>query len=140
MGPGRFHVAVAIIWEDDKILACMRADQADGASWRFPGGKVEEGETSQQACKRKVLEELGCRLSTTWLLDTVETDIDGTRLVMDCFVSMMIPGSQPVLREHADMRWLGREELGSVDWMDADRRIVRMLGEQWDAIFGTQHL
>ena len=69
------HVAAAIIQRDGLILAARRAHGMDG--WEFPGGKVEPGETSEEACRREVTEELGCKLQVMWLLDTLAYDYLG---------------------------------------------------------------
>ena len=133
-------VAAAIIEHDGKILACQRATGDYAEYWEFPGGKVEPGETSQQACKREVREELACRLSTTWLLDTFSYEYPEFHLVMDCFVCMLVPGSEPQPLEHAQMRWLAKDELLDVEWLPADNGLVRLLGTQWEAVFGNEHL
>ena len=75
------HVAAAIIQRDGLILAARRAHGMDG--WEFPGGKVEPGETSEEACRREVTEELGCKLQVMWLLDTLAYDYPEFHLVMD---------------------------------------------------------
>lgn len=87
------HVAAAIIQRDGVILAARRAHGMDG--WEFPGGKVEPGETSEEACRREVTEELGCKLQVMWLLDTLTYDYPEFHLVMDCFVCTLAPGQSP---------------------------------------------
>jgi 8-oxo-dGTP diphosphatase len=134
------HVAAAIITDGNAVLACQRGygDMKDG--WEFPGGKVKPGETSQQACRREIEEELGCRLGMVWLFSTVEHDYPDFHLSMDCFVCTLAPGSEPTMLEHEDMRWLGLGQLDSVDWLPADRDLVRDIGLAWNQIFSPEHL
>lgn len=134
------HVAAAIIQSGDRILSCQRGhgDMKDG--WEFPGGKVEDGETSEEACRREVSEELGCRLGTMWYLDTVEYDYPDFHLSMDCYVAVLAPGEKPHLREHEDARWLSQGELLDVDWLPADHDLIMRLGVMWDQIFEPEHL
>ena len=80
------HVAAAIIQHERKVFEAHRATSQCGPGWEFPGGRVEEGETSEQAVRREICEELGARLSTAWLLDTVTYDYPTFELEMDCFL------------------------------------------------------
>lgn len=134
------HVAGAIIQRDERMPAARRAHGMDG--WEFPGGKVEAGETSEEACRREVLEELGCKLQVTWLLDTLTYDYPEFHLVMDCFVCTLASGSEPVAKpgEHKELRWLGRDELLDVLWLPADQGLVKSLGLAWDQIMEPEHL
>lgn len=134
------RVAAAIIQSGERILSCQRGygDLKDG--WEFPGGKVEPGETSEQACRREIEEELGCRLGTMWYLDTVEHDYQDFHLSMDCYVAYLAPGQEPHLLEHEGARWLSQAELLDVDWLPADRGLVERIGLMWDQIFLPEHL
>lgn len=132
------HVAGAIIARDGKILAARRASGMDG--WEFPGGKLEEGETSEQALRREIREELDLELSFVWLLDTVEYDYDDFHLSMDCFVCPIASDAEPKRLEHAEFRWLSLDELLDVDWLPADHDLVRTIGVFWDQIFSPEHL
>ncbi|MDO4538349.1 MAG: (deoxy)nucleoside triphosphate pyrophosphohydrolase [Coriobacteriales bacterium] len=134
------RVACAIIWRDNLVLACKRTSSKAGAGWEFPGGQIEGDETPMQACKREVAEELSCRLSTTWLLQTLEYDYPEFHLSMDCFVSMLVPGSEPQANEHAEIRWLSRDELTEVEWLPADAELARVIGTMWDNIFMSEHM
>jgi 8-oxo-dGTP diphosphatase len=130
--------ACAIMVRDGRVFAARRGHGMDG--WEFPGGKVEEGETSEQAVAREIREELGVDLSTTWYLDTIEYDYPDFHLSMDVFVSELAPGEEPRLLEHREGRWLGRAELGDVDWLPADLSLIDRVGAMWDSIFQPSHL
>ena len=135
------EVAAAILRRDGKILICQRKEGGNcSLLWEFPGGKVEEGETGEQAVAREVREELGVRLSTTWYLDTIEYDYPDFHLSMDVFVSELAPGEEPRLLEHREGRWLDRAELGDVDWLPADLSLIDRVGAMWDSIFQPSHL
>lgn len=133
------HVAAAIIQRDGKVLSCQRGHGSMEGGWEFPGGKVEPGETAEQACRREIEEELGCRLGTLWYLDTVEYDYPDFHLSMDCFVASLAPGQEPRLLEHEGARWLSQDELPDVDWLPADRDLIERLGVYWDQIFLSEH-
>ena len=133
-------VAAAIICREGRVLAAHRATSATGPGWEFPGGKLGAGETSEEALRREVREELGLGLSTAWLLDTVRHDYPTFRLVMDCFVCMPLPGAEPVATEHDELRWLAREELLDVAWLEADVKVASILGTFWDQVFESEHL
>lgn len=136
------RVVAAVIWMDDRVYAAQRGygDMKDG--WEFPGGKVEDGETSEEACRREVMEELGCKLQVMWLLDTLHYDYPEFHLDMDCFVCTLAPGSEPVAKpgEHKEIRWLGRDELLDVLWLPADQGLIQMLGLTWGQIMESEHL
>lgn len=134
------RVAAAIIAHGNRILACRRGRGPMAGGWEFPGGKIEATEDGASACKREVFEELGCRLSTTWPLQTVEYDYPDFHLHMECFVSMLVPGDAPTLSEHTDMRWLSQEELFDVEWLPADIQLVQTIGSFWDSIFMSEHV
>ena len=133
------HVAAAIIVRGDRVLACRRGGVGPFAGgWELPGGKVREGESAFDACRREVDEELGVRVGTTYLYDTVEHDYPDFHLSMDCYVCHLRDGEEPRALEHSEMRWLSREELGDVDWLPADRDLVAGLAFAWDQVFVTE--
>lgn len=123
-------VVAAVITDGEKILATQRGygDFKDG--WEFPGGKVEECETSSQALIREIKEELDADIIVGDLLTTVEYDYPSFHLSMDCFAARLASGSGIVLLEHEAVRWLTADELDSVDWLPADLGVVELIREQ----------
>lgn len=119
-------VAAAIIVDDGKIFATQRAHGEFKDGWEFPGGKIEQGETPQQAAKREVMEELDTEIEVGELFDTVEYDYPDFHLTMYCFFCTVISGDL-VLKEHQAARWLTGETLDSVEWLPADIDLIEKL-------------
>ena len=112
-------VAAAVIRDGDRMFAAQRA----GGGWEFPGGKIEPGESPQQALIREIREELDLEIAVGASLAVLEYDYPAFHLSMQCFWCRITEGT-PVLKEHADARWLGAEDLDSVDWLPADRTLI----------------
>lgn len=106
------------------IFATQRGYGDFKGGWEFPGGKIEEGETPQEALKREIQEELDTEIEVGELIDTVEYDYPTFHLSMDCFWCEIVKGDL-VLKEHEAARWLKKDELGSVDWLPADVTLVK---------------
>ena len=122
------RVAAAVIRRGDKILATQRGYGPYKDWWEFPGGKIEAGETPQQALVREIREELDTEITVGSLAACVEYDYPEFHLSMQCFWAREA-GAGPVLREHEAARWLKREELESVAWLPADRSLILRLKE-----------
>ena len=120
------HVAAAVIRREGKIFATRRGYGPWKGGWEFPGGKIEPGETPEEAVVREIREELDVPVRVEGTAGHVEYDYPEFHLSMECLYCSL-PGGEPVLLEHEDARWLTPEELGSVDWLPADRILVQAL-------------
>lgn len=109
-----------------KFLATARGYGEFKGKWEFPGGKIEVGETSQQALVREIQEELNVKIKVCDLIDTVEFDYPKFHLSMKCFLCVIVDGAI-IFKEAEDAKWLDKNELYSVDWLPADRIIVERL-------------
>ena len=103
------RVVAAVIKDGDKIFATQRGYGDLKGGWEFPGGKIEEGETPQEALKREIMEELDTEIEVGELIDTIEYDYPDFHLSMGCYWCSVVSGDL-VLKEHEDARWLGRDE------------------------------
>ena len=123
------RVVAAVIRKDDKIFATQRGYGEFKDGWEFPGGKIEEGETPEQALTREIKEELDTEIQVGKLIDTIEYDYPKFHLSMDCFWCEIMQGGLE-LKEHEAARWLSKEELYSVDWLPADVGVVERVKEE----------
>ena len=105
------------------IFATQRGYGEFKDGWEFPGGKIEDGETPQEALKREIREELDTEIAVGELFDTVEYDYPAFHLSMDCFWCTIVSG-ELVLKEHEAARWLAEDELDSVEWLPADIEVL----------------
>lgn len=120
------NVVAAIIKENDKIFATQRGYGEFAGGWEFPGGKIEGGETPQEALVREIKEELDIKISVGELLDIVEYDYPTFHLSMKCYWATIRDG-ELVLKEHMAAKWLKKDELGTVDWLPADEGLVEKI-------------
>ena len=120
------EVVAAVIRKDDKIFATQRGYGEWKDWWEFPGGKMEPGETQEEALKREIREELSTDISVDEFLCTVEYDYPKFHLVMHCYMCSLLTDSLH-LNEHEAAKWLGREELTSVKWLPADVEVIERL-------------
>ena len=124
------HVVAAVMIHDGNILACRRASHKDApGQWEFPGGKVEGGESPQDALKREILEELSLNVEPWRLLDTSVTEVnEALSIQLECWVILL--DSFPDLKssDHDDFAWLKPEELNQYAWAKPDLPAVKKLG------------
>ena len=125
------RVVAAVIRQGDRIFATARGYGEFKGQWEFPGGKIEVGETPQQALIREIKEELDVMVSVGDLIDTIEHDYPTFHLSMDCFWCNVTEG-EIKLKEAEDARWLSKDELYSVDWLPADMGLIEKLGGVFD--------
>lgn len=108
---------------EDIIFATQRGYGEFKDGWEFPGGKIEEGETPQEALKREIMEELDTEITVGELIDTIEYDYPTFHLSMDCFWCEVVKG-ELVLKEAEAAKWLKKDELDRVDWLPADVELI----------------
>lgn len=118
------HVSAAVIREGNKIFATQRKDGAFKDGWEFPGGKIETGETPEQALIREIREELDSEIEVGSLIETVEYDYPQFHLTMECFWCRLLSVS-PKLHVHKASAWLTADTIDSVAWLPADMGLVR---------------
>ena len=111
------------------IFATQRGYGEFKGGWEFPGGKIESGETPQQALKREIMEELDTEIAVGELIDTIEYDYPNFHLSMDCFWCEIIRG-ELILKEAEDAKWLTKEHLADVKWLPADVTLIEKIGEE----------
>ena len=123
------RVVAAVIRKDDKIFATQRGYGEFKDGWEFPGGKIEEGETPEQALIREIKEELDTDINVGELIDTIEYDYPNFHLSMDCFWCDIVQGGLE-LREHEAAKWLTKENLYSVEWLPADVELIEKIKKE----------
>ena len=122
----QIEVVAAIIHHDGAYFATQRGYGEFEGMWEFPGGKIEPGESREDALKREIQEELGVDIYIKELLCTTEYDYPTFHLTMHCYLCSVASG-EIELREHKSAQWLTAETLYSVEWLPADREIIAML-------------
>ncbi len=116
------------------IFATQRGYGEFKDGWEFPGGKIEPGESPQQALRREIEEELDTEIAVGERIDTIEYDYPAFHLSMDCFWCRVVSGDL-VLLEHEAARWLAKEELDAVDWLPADEALIGKIREGMEKNF-----
>ena len=119
----KIEVVAAIILKDGQVFATQRGYGDWKGWWEFPGGKIEDGESPQEALVREIREELDAEIEVGDLLETVEWDYPAFHLTMHCFICTLKSESLH-LNEHEAAEWLTRETLHSVKWLPADEGLI----------------
>lgn len=124
------RVAAAVICDDmenpAKIFATAKGYGEFKGQWEFPGGKIEAGESSEEALVREIREELDTEIEVGALFHTIEYDYPAFHLSMDCFLAKVTAGGL-TLKEAEAARWLTRRELHEVQWLPADISLIEVL-------------
>jgi 8-oxo-dGTP diphosphatase len=121
------YVVGAVIVENGKILCAQRGpDKALPLKWEFPGGKIEEGESPQEALRREIDEEMHCKIEIGNQIEHTVYEYDFGIVHLTTFYCRLTEG-KPVLTEHASMKWLSPDELKSLDWAPADIPAIEKL-------------
>lgn len=120
------RVVAAVIRSENKIFATARGYGAFKGQWEFPGGKIEAGETPEEALAREIKEELETEIKVGSLIHTIEYDYPTFHLSMDCFWCEIVKGDL-VLKEAEDARWLTKDQLYDVKWLPADFTLIDII-------------
>ena len=131
----QIEVVAAIIRKGDKIFATQRGYGEWKDWWEFPGGKMEAGETPEEALKREIREELSTEISVDEFLRTVEYDYPKFHLTMHCYLCSLLTEALH-LNEHEAAKWLAKDELASVKWLPADLEIIKTIKEMRFIVIG----
>ncbi len=123
------HFVGAVIMHEGKVFAAQRGYGAMKDGWEFPGGKIEAGESEQQAVVREIREELDTVVEPLRCIGIVDYDYPDFHLHMPCWLCVIKEGSLHLL-EHENARWLNAEELDDVDWLSADRMILENVRQE----------
>lgn len=123
----QIEVAAAIIRKGNQFFATQRGSGEWKDYWEFPGGKIEVGESPENALYREIMEELDAKIVIEKLIQIVEWDYPDFHLTMHCFLCHLESDSNLTLKEHEAAKWLSKSELSNVNWLPADKKIVESL-------------
>ena len=120
------EVVAAAIYQEGKVLAAQRGYGEFKGGWEFPGGKIEPGETQEQAIVREIQEELAATIEVKEKIGTVEYDYPAFHLKMHCFWATVKDG-EPKLLEHENARWVDKNTIRTVGWLPADMELIEQV-------------
>lgn len=121
------NVVAAVIERGGKYFATQRGYGEFKDWWEFPGGKIEPGETPEEALRREIREELEVEISVVRHITTVDYDYPSFHLHMACYLCHVVAGNLRLVEAEA-AKWLSKDELSTVDWLPADRNVVDIIG------------
>lgn len=116
------HVVAAVIEKEDKILIAQRLKGEHQGLWEFPGGKVEDNETSEQALIREIKEEFEAEINISSFLTTIEYQYPAFYLVMDCYVCTL-KSQYMHLNDHSAIKWIHPQD-ADINWVPADILVI----------------
>lgn len=122
------EVVAAIIHHDGKVLATQRGYGDFKGGWEFPGGKIEQGETPEEAIVREIHEELEAIITVESHLVTIDHDYETFHLHMACYLAHVADGKLE-LHEHSSARWVDASDIDQLNWLPADRKVVAAIKE-----------
>lgn len=125
----RIEVVAAVMRKGDKVFATQRGYGEFKDWWEFPGGKMEEGESPEEALVREIEEELSVIVCVDKYLKTVEWDYPSFHLTMHCYLCTPLSGTI-FLKEHEAARWLSADQLNSVKWLPADLELLPLVAKE----------
>lgn len=125
------HVVGAVIEnEQGEVLAALRSPLMTLPNyWEFPGGKIETGETRQEALRREIQEELGCTITVEEAVEDTTYEYEKVIVRLETFMARIVEG-QPMAAEHAELRWISKDQLHTLEWAPADIPAIEKLGNQ----------
>lgn len=133
MDKKHFEVVAAVIKKDNKVFCCKRGPKGECAyKWEFPGGKIEPGETCEQALIREIKEELNCSIKVNQYITTVEHEYNTFSLTMHVYLCELVE-REPTLLEHKSSSWCTKEELEEIDFAEADYKFLNKIKKILDA-------
>lgn len=118
------EVVAAVIFKDNKIFATQRGYGEFKDGWEFPGGKIEIGESNEQALTRELKEELNVEIEVREQIQTVEYDYPAFHLTMHCYKAFL-KDAEPELLEHEAACWVGKDEIDKLKWLPADKEVIK---------------
>lgn len=125
----KIRVVAAVIKDGSKVLATQRGYGDFKGKWEFPGGKIESGESAEQALIREIKEELDIDIGVKDYIVTIEYDYPEFHLSMDCYWCEIVSGKM-ILKEHEAAKWLSKAMLKSVPWLPADFMLIERISKE----------